>query len=371
MNRVPVPGAAWRSRPARGGRTTASSCPTSGIHPEDAFCFESGGNRVYSSRSLDLRVSPEGSRSEVADGQAGRSPARGQSSVCGSRMDPGGLRAPAVPSGPGPLAPAPVDRRGASRPLDRRPRIRTPKARPGGSPMTMGVLLLIAAALTLAAVYGGRRIRLSPRALESFRQIPFQVGALAGDRPAPPVRAGIRRAARRRGRVHPERGPVPGAGAGGCANRGGPSLGGRGRSGGAAVCAASLPGGRPAAGDVLSSPGSHRMGWRQPNGLHRRPDPLPGPPTGRRQHPGRVLSGEAILAGEAGQREGAVSLFAMPDPSGAAAMWPLDPSLAVGEEALTAAPREDAPGRWLAHDLLRWLLIVLLIAAALGAMGRG
>ncbi|GBD09639.1 hypothetical protein HRbin22_01897 [Candidatus Thermoflexus japonica] len=87
-----------------------------------------------------------------------------------------------------------------------------------------------------------------------------------------------------------------------------------------------------------------------------------------------ILSGlfreEAVLAGEIGQRYGAHSIFSMPDPGGAAALWPFDPSLAVGEEAFTAPSPEEIPGRQssllLAHDLIRWLLIALLILVALG-----
>lgn len=87
-----------------------------------------------------------------------------------------------------------------------------------------------------------------------------------------------------------------------------------------------------------------------------------------------ILSGlfreEAVLAGEIGQRYGAHSIFSMPDPGGAAALWPFDPSLAVGEEAFAAPSPEEIPGHrsalLLAHDLIRWLLIALLILVALG-----
>jgi len=237
--------------------------------------------------------------------------------------------------------------------------------------MTIGVLLLIAAALTLAAVYGGRRIRLSPRALESFRQIPFQVGRSLET--GQPLQFAL--------------------GSGGL-------LGGE-----AAFTLSAARSLERALGDVLTGEVPPWVAVADPVALlyarhlfqeAARLPAMPSPPLDRIEWAGaspmayiagltlsmglrpvaaNILSGsfreEAILAGEAGQREGVVSLFAMPDPLGAAALWPLDPSTAVGEEALTAAPREDTPGRWLAHDLLRWLLIGLLIAAALGVMGRG
>lgn len=87
------------------------------------------------------------------------------------------------------------------------------------------------------------------------------------------------------------------------------------------------------------------------------------------------LRDEAILAGEISQRYGIRSLFAMPDPSGAAVLWPLDSTTAVGEEAF-AAPAEGGEA-WrssallLTHDAIRWVLIVILIAAALGFAIRG
>lgn len=87
-----------------------------------------------------------------------------------------------------------------------------------------------------------------------------------------------------------------------------------------------------------------------------------------------ILSGlfreEAVLAGEIGQRYGARLISVMPEPGGAAALWPLDPTLAVGEEAFAAPPQGEIRGRpsalLLAHDLIRWLWIALLIMMALG-----
>jgi len=87
-----------------------------------------------------------------------------------------------------------------------------------------------------------------------------------------------------------------------------------------------------------------------------------------------ILSGrvreEAVLAGEIGQRYGAHSVFSMPDPGGAAALWPFDPRLAVGEEAFAVPSSGETPGRLsallLTHDLIRWLLIALLLLGALG-----
>ncbi len=92
-----------------------------------------------------------------------------------------------------------------------------------------------------------------------------------------------------------------------------------------------------------------------------------------------IMSGlfreEAVLAGEIGQRYGAHLIFAMPEPGGAAALWPFDPNLAVGEEAFAASPQGEIPGRpsalLLAHDLIRWLLIVFLAIVALGFALRG
>ncbi len=92
-----------------------------------------------------------------------------------------------------------------------------------------------------------------------------------------------------------------------------------------------------------------------------------------------IMSGlfreEAVLAGEIGQRYGARSIFAMPDPSGAAVLWSFDPALAVGEEAFVASSQREIPGRpsalLLTHDLIRWLLIVLLLITALGFVLRG
>ncbi len=90
---------------------------------------------------------------------------------------------------------------------------------------------------------------------------------------------------------------------------------------------------------------------------------------------GGLLREEAVLAGEIGQRYGIRSLFAMPDPLGAAVLWPLDPTTAVGEEAFAAPPEGELPGRpsalLLTHDGVRWLLIAILIAAALGFAIRG
>ncbi len=238
--------------------------------------------------------------------------------------------------------------------------------------MTMGVLLLIAAVLTLAAVYGGRRIRLAPRLLEPFQQLPFQVGRS--------LETG-----------HPLQ----------FALGSGELLGGE-----AAFTLSAVRTLERALGDALAGEVPPWVAVADPVALlyarhlfqeaARQPatfSPLPWDRVewagaspmayaagltlslGLRRVAANVLGGslreEAILAGEAGHRKGAASLFAIPDPPGAAALWPLNPSIAVGEEALTAAPREDPPGRSLAHDLLRWLLIALLIAAALGAIGRG
>ncbi|MER3401349.1 MAG: hypothetical protein C4313_09575 [Thermoflexus sp.] len=90
---------------------------------------------------------------------------------------------------------------------------------------------------------------------------------------------------------------------------------------------------------------------------------------------GGVFRAEALLAGERGSRAGMSVLSAMPDPLGAAALWPLDPTLAVGEEAFAAPPPEATAGRpltaLLAHDLLRWLLVVLLLGAAVGLSLQG
>ncbi|WP_376792915.1 DUF6754 domain-containing protein [Thermoflexus sp.] len=84
---------------------------------------------------------------------------------------------------------------------------------------------------------------------------------------------------------------------------------------------------------------------------------------------------EGVLVGEIGQRYGARSIFTMPDLTGAAVLWPLDPALAVGEEAFALSPQEEIPGQpsalLLTHDLIRWLLILLLVAAALGLALRG
>ncbi|HXF69339.1 MAG TPA: DUF6754 domain-containing protein [Thermoflexus sp.] len=92
-----------------------------------------------------------------------------------------------------------------------------------------------------------------------------------------------------------------------------------------------------------------------------------------------VMSGrfreEGVLVGEISQRHGVRSIFTMPDPTGAAVLWPLDPALAVGEEAFAFSPQEEIPERpsalLLTHDLIRWLLTVLLVAAALGLALRG
>ncbi|MFN3929580.1 MAG: DUF6754 domain-containing protein [Thermoflexus sp.] len=84
---------------------------------------------------------------------------------------------------------------------------------------------------------------------------------------------------------------------------------------------------------------------------------------------------EGMLVGELSRRYGAPSIFIMPDPTGAAVLWPLDPTLAVGEEAFAFSPQEEIPGRpsalLLTHDLIRWVLVVLLVAAALGLALRG
>lgn len=90
---------------------------------------------------------------------------------------------------------------------------------------------------------------------------------------------------------------------------------------------------------------------------------------------GGLFREEGVLVGEISQRYGARSIFTMPDPTGAAVLWPLDPTLAVGEEAFAFSPQEEVPGRpsalLLTHDLIRWLLTVLLVAAALGLALRG
>ncbi|MCS6964211.1 MAG: hypothetical protein NZM16_09220 [Thermoflexus sp.] len=92
-----------------------------------------------------------------------------------------------------------------------------------------------------------------------------------------------------------------------------------------------------------------------------------------------IISGlfreEAVLAGEIGQRYGARSIFTMPDPGGAAALWSFDPALAIGEEAFAASSLGEPPGGpsalLLTHDLIRWLLMVLMVMAALGFALRG
>lgn len=88
-----------------------------------------------------------------------------------------------------------------------------------------------------------------------------------------------------------------------------------------------------------------------------------------------LLREEAVLIGEIGQRYGAASIFAMPEPAGAAVLWPLDPALAAGEEAFGAPAPEERPGGpsalLLTHDLFRWVLIAVLVAAALGLVAWG
>ncbi len=92
-----------------------------------------------------------------------------------------------------------------------------------------------------------------------------------------------------------------------------------------------------------------------------------------------IMSGlfreEAVLAAEISQRYGARSIFTMPDPGGAAALWPFDPTLVIGEEAFAASPQEEVPGRpsplLLTHDLVRWLWIAFLVLAVLGFALRG
>ena len=87
-----------------------------------------------------------------------------------------------------------------------------------------------------------------------------------------------------------------------------------------------------------------------------------------------VFSSEAAFLTEAGARQGMLQVAAAAAPAALAVLYPSANHLLVGEELFAAGAyvgeRPSHVGSLLAEDVARWILVLIILAASLGALAQ-